>query len=592
METVALTKPVFSQQPINKAVYEELLQHGYTSLQARVAAARLPAEGVPVTRLLRPGLAQLDDPATLKDMHKAVARLIQALNRREIIGLETDHDCDGQTSHAVLYESLIHGFGHPPEYLRSYIGHRLEEGYGLSPSLTRRIIEDPQRPTLLITADNGSGDEESIARLKACGIDTIVTDHHALPETGIPDSAHAVLNPSRPDCDYADAAIAGCMVAWLLMARTCRTLREQGKTARLPDMRHMLDFVAVGTLADCVSMAASINNRAVVRYGMQAIATQKRCCWQSLQQVRPGVVNSSYLGFTIGPLLNSDGRLADAFSSVSFLLCNLPDEATAWIDALNQQNQQRKAIQQALSEQAASAAARLVADGYSSLCIALDDGHPGVHGISASRIKDQFGRPVILFSPQQRDPQLLSGSARSIDVIHIKRVLDHINQQIPGLIQRYGGHRGAAGLTIQRQHFHTFQQAFEQAVSTRISPGDLGPRLQTDGPIAVADVTLATVTALEQLEPYGRGFEYPAFELTASIVTIRRIGHNRAHARLQLRLTDGRQVPAVWFFPHSGIERLPLNRNIVLVVRLLRGHFQGHETLDIHIVDSEVAYES
>ncbi len=465
-------------------------------LSARIIAARPTNQQA--QHIYQPKLALLDHPDQLADIEIAVDRLIQAITNNEVIGIETDHDCDGQTSHAVIFTTLTKCFQHPADKTLSFIGHRLQEGYGLSQALADRIIAHPIKPTLVITADNGSTDEDRIAQLKDHGIDVIVTDHHQIPQTGIPRSAIAVLNPTRDDCHFPDPYIAGCMVAWLLMAATRRKMIDlKLLTPDAMPMQQVLDFVAVGTVADCVSLSRSINNRAVVQYGLKSIQKNQRPCWRAVRSlIKNPQIGSDDLGFTIGPLLNSDGRLADALGSVSFLLTETTEQAQPWAQTLWQQNQQRKHIQKHLVKQAMQHAQQLVEQGAYSLVIQLPDGHAGVHGIAASRIKDHFGRPTILFSDKQNLPEKLTGSARSIDGLDIRQCIADSAAKLPEHAIQFGGHCGAAGLTIDKADFAIFQQTFEDCVRQYLNQEMIGPMLWTDGPIEPKLLSLSTVDEL------------------------------------------------------------------------------------------------
>ncbi len=567
---------------VKDSLYHQLLSQNHSPLVARILAARLP-DNEPLDPLITPQLSYLTPPALLKDMDKAVNRLVQALIQGESIGLETDHDCDGQTAHAVLYTALRSDFHHPENKILSFIGHRLEEGYGLSPALATRILE--KRPTLVITADNGSSDEAQIALLKAEGIDVIVTDHHEIPSSGIPPSAHAVINPSRPDCPYPDKAIAGCMVAWLFMTMVRQKLISLGRLPpTAPSLAPLLDFVAVGTVADCVSLASSANNRAVVRYGMRLIAQQIRPCWRAVQPFLSDPFSSEDLGFVIGPLLNSDGRLSDALTSVSFLLAKTDEESEAWVVFLRSQNERRKKIQQTLTQQATLEARVWVEKGYHSICILLEDGHSGVHGISASRLKDIFGRPTVLFSPKQNHPTWITGSARSIDGFHIRQAFEKAAKHITGVIG-FGGHKGAAGITLERDALPAFRDAFEAVAAEQLSDWALGPVTWTDGELPFEYHTLSDMTALHaQLEPFGRAFEPPTFEMTGVVQRLQPVGDG-THGRLTLQ--GAFLITAIWFnLREKSTDPLPVTpgQPVHVAYRVKSRTFQGIKRLEYQVV--------
>lgn len=546
MDNIELPIPKIKTRQSDLDNEQFALSQGLHPLLARIIAARPKPNNFDYKQMLEPKLGNLYHPLQMQDMAKASKRLATAIINKEVIGIETDHDCDGQTSHAVLYHNLLHKFKHPVALLRSYIGHRLEEGYGLSDKVAKRILDDAPRPSLIITADNGSADEARIALLAAANIEVIVTDHHQLPITGVPASAYACLNPTRSDCNYGDPYIAGCMVAWLLMVATRIELINLGYLPPdAPKLTDTLDFVAVGTVADCVSMARSYNNRAIVHYGLKLIQAGTRPCWRAIKQLVKGVITAEDLGFKVGPLLNSDGRLASAFGSVSFLLALDDLEARQWVGYLQSQNQTRKEIQNAITQQGLEVACQQTLAGKFSLCIFLATGHAGVHGISASRIKDSFGRPTVFLAPKQGEVDILTGSIRGIEGFHVGNAIQWVMQQNPLLLIAGGGHSGAGGITLHQDNYSEFVDLFEKAAQLQLDKDALGPVIWTDGTLKAQDFSLELLSLLEVLEPYGREFEAPIFEITAKLDAIRSIGDG-THARIELQLEQQR-ISGVWF---------------------------------------------
>lgn len=562
-----MESPRIQRRKLNKLTLQNLLALGLPPLLAKIIAGRpLPEHPKGAYGISQGKLADLTSPFLMKEMDQAVERLIQAIKAGEVIGLETDHDCDGQTSHAVMVHALIDILGHPKEKVLSFIGHRMQEGYGLSDALCTRILKSSPRPSLIVTADNGSSDEGRIAILKAEGIHTIVTDHHAIPAEGIPKSAYAVLNPTREDCEFPDPYIAGCMVAWLFLAATRRKMIEAELLSQdAPAMTELLDFVAVGTVADCVSLARSLNNRVVVQYGLTRINQFKRPCWQAIRPLLKSntrYVTSEDLGFLIGPLLNSDGRLSDALGSVNFLLTKTLDEAMPLAELLYQQNEERKRIQKELTKESEQIAQKQVLAGKVSLVIHLEAGHAGVHGISASRIKDNFGRPSIIFSPKLEEPEVITGSCRSIDGVNIRNVLQVIHEEHPGLILKFGGHKAAAGLTIRLEDLETFAHAFERAVADSLQNQMVGPLILTDGLWEEA-IDPKLIQSLYTLQPFGREFDEPIFEIQAYAESIRRFGQNLTHLEVMLKTKEGKIIKGVWFFACEAGE-MPIEEGKLL----------------------------
>lgn len=581
-----LPTPKLKTRTPDPAIEQAATAQGLHPLLARILASRPQPENSEFLEMLAPKLSCLEHPLNMQDMAKASARLADAIIRKEVIGIETDHDCDGQTSHAVLVYNLVQKFGHPEQLVRSYIGHRLTEGYGLSAKVAQRILDDQPKPTLVITADNGSADEARIALLAAAKIDVIVSDHHQLPIAGPPKSAFACLNPTRDDCAYSDPYIAGCMVAWLLMAATRLELIQRGYLpsdfAKLTDS---LDFVAVGTVADCVSMARSKNNRAIVSYGLTLINAGIKVCWLAIKPLVKGIITAEDLGFKVGPLLNSDGRLASAFGSVSFLLSKNITEAAEWIKYLQQQNQLRKTVQNTVTTQGMLIAAEQTIAGRFSLCIFLADGHAGVHGISASRIKDSFGRPTVFLAPKQGEEHILTGSIRGIAGFHVGDALQWLIKNNPQLLIAGGGHAGAGGVTLNKNDLPDFYQQFELAVQQQLVAADLGPVIWTDGVIPKQWLSLDILETIAQLEPFGREFEPPVFEIGGILEDLRVIGDG-THARISINY-EAQILNGVWFnFRPNNQDPMPVQvgDTVHCAFMLKANDFGGVRRCEIQVV--------
>lgn len=517
----------------------------------RVLANRASKYGLVPAEIIDTGLEHLDSPMTLPDIDVAANRLADAVQEGEVIGLETDHDVDGVTSHAVLYKALTDYFGHPADRIRSYIGHRLKEGYGLSDSVCDRILGDSPCPTLVVTADNGSSDAPRITRLLNAGIETVVTDHHGLPAEGPPADAYACVSPARSDSAYPDPLIAGVMVSFLLLCVVRQRLIDRGYLPNnTPRLTALLDFVALGTVADCVSVSRSRNNRAVIQAGLGPINAGARPCWQAIRPHLGDVekpLTSMDLGFGIGPRINAVGRMDDAMVGVRFLLSSTVADAAKWVDLLNQGNELRREVEAELKAEALEVGELQVAADWTVVQVLLTEGHAGVHGIVASRLVEAFGRPAICFSPKEGEPGIITGSARSIEGAHVRQAMQHVDQEHPGMLIKFGGHEGAGGVTLKESDFCTFEQAYEAAIQQQLEGMPLTPTLMTDGYINTQALDLDLMTHLEAIEPFGREFESPVFSAVFKVLDVKAMGKDKTHWRFTLLGNEGGTFQAVWF---------------------------------------------
>lgn len=582
--------PRLMRRQQNGRVYEKALALGVSDVVARVLAGRGLAPDADLKAFLEARLSSLDAPDTLADIEPAAKRIARAIMGGETIGLCTDYDCDGSDAHAALWRAIVEIFGHPREKMLSFVGHRLEEGYGLTEPVANRILAARPRPTLLITADQGSSDEVQIARLRAAGIVTIVSDHHSLPITGPPASAYACINPQRLDCAYPDDAIAGGMVAWLVM---CAVRRELIAAGWLPASRgnplvDLLDYVAVSTTADCVSMS-SVNNRAVVRAGLQLMNTKTRACWAGMKPLlRTQVFSAETIAFGIAPRIHARSRLADSVLGLDFLLADDVNEAGRLAQVLDGHNQERKLIEREMLEMALAEAESRVAGGRSGLSLLLTEGHAGVIGLSSSRIVERFGRPTFVFAPAANDDTLITGSGRSIDEVHLRNALQWMADRRTGLFTspgtKMGGHRAAAGARVLRRDFEEFEEAFDLAVRAQVGDTVLGPCRWSDGELRPEEISLETVTQLELLEPTGRGFEPARFDGQFLVDDVRAVGDG-THLKLGLRLASQR-YSGIWFKARASKDApLPVEpRELAhFVFGLQANEFRGERRLDLVI---------
>ena len=536
---------LYQARPQSQAVFDQALSLGATGLQARLLAGRLGDQSASALEgVFQPHLKHLIAPDQLKDADLACDRLAQAIEQNERIGILTDYDVDGVTSHLVLMTALRDHFGVAPDQLSSWIGHRIHDGYGISQNLVDRILASPARPQVLITADCGSSDQLRIHQLAQAGIDVIVGDHHALPNDGAPSSAYAVVNPTQPDCNYPDKAIAGVMVSWLLMSLLRARLIERGRLpAQTPKLVDCLDAVALGTVADCVDLGGSAINRAVVRAGLAQMNRLVRPAWRSLTRVLgsdAGPFDAGTLGFQVGPRINARGRIDDPMAALHWILSSTDAQADRYLTMLSADNEQRKSIERTMVASCMPKALAQRDTGRFVAVVADDHGHPGVQGIVASRITERCGLPSVVLAPSQTASEYV-GSMRSVPGVHARQAL----QECASWLTRFGGHSGAAGLSLPKQHLAEFAHALHHAVALQVDEPPQ-PVKWHDGYLDPVRLGPELMQEIESLEPFGRGFESPRFVADFEVVSARVVGKEPVHLSLEVA-SAGRTFRTVWF---------------------------------------------
>ncbi|WP_456268219.1 DHHA1 domain-containing protein [Kushneria sp. AK178] len=586
----SLTRKIL-QRPCHDGLYQEAIDAGLTELQARILAGRLKDPRAPVPALVEPALRYIEHPEKLCDAARGAERIARAVIDGEHIGIITDYDVDGITSHVVILRTFAELFGVPREKLHSLIGHRINDGYGISSALVDKTLALSPRPSLIISADCGSSDEPRLARLKEAGIDVVVTDHHALPVEGPPASAFAVVNPSRADCDYPDATIAGCMVCWLLMSLTRSHLIDAGRLASdTPKLSPWLAYVALGTVADCVSLGDSAINRAVVTLGLKLINRMEAPCWRMMAE-RLGPDSTPFdaetLAFQMGPRINARSRLDDPYAALHFMLAEDDASARRYLGVLDDDNQSRKAIEADMAEQARAVAHQQLEQGARVLVVHLPEGHPGVQGIVASRLVQAFGRPAVVLT-QAPDPAMLTGSGRSVEGVHLRDALQRAFELSPGALPRFGGHSGAAGMGVPHAELEAFRHALATAIDEQLGDRELYPLILSDGTLEPDQLALPILDELEALAPYGREFEAPIFEGRFVVDQARLVGSEGNH--LMMTLDAGAQmVRAIWFRAVTPGENMPVaaGEAIRCAFRLSRNRYRGRESLQLMIEHAE-----
>jgi len=419
----------------------------------------------------------------------------------EAVTLYGDYDVDGVCSTALL-STVLNQLGLE---VRTYIPHRLEEGYGLNlPAIEKLAAEGTK---LLVTLDCGITSHAEIARARALGLDVIVVDHHAVPETMPP--ALAVLNPLQPGCDYPTKWLCAAGVTFNLCMGLRKTLRESGffATRPEPNLKAHLDLVALATVADVVPLTGA--NRIFVRHGLEQLTEARRPGVRALKEVAGlagAEVTAGQVGFRLGPRINAAGRLDDASVGLKCLLAKDYDTALPLARALDAANAERQQIEKAMLHEALVQAGEAVQRGAKGLVLASEGWHPGVVGIVASRVVEHFHRPTILIGVYDG---MGKGSARSIEGFHLYDAI----KSVSGSLARFGGHRAAAGLSIEPKHLPKFRADFEAVANERLTDADLVPRLRLDAVVQPEELDEAAVAALEKLAPFGMGNPEPVLAL-------------------------------------------------------------------------------
>ncbi len=486
-------------------------------------------------------LAGLARPDGLPDLEQAADRIVAAVTAGQRILFVGDYDADGATA-AALGVSFLRACGH--ESVDFLVPNRFDFGYGLSPEIVRLAAQ--RYPDLLITVDNGVSSIAGVAQANDCGLDVIVTDHH-LPAAQRPD-ALALVNPNLPESRFPSKALAGVGVIFYVLAVCCRKLRAAGwfsDQRPAPSAADWLDLVALGTVADVVPLDQ--NNRRLVHHGLKKMRGDNcRPGMRALARVSkrdPRFLQASDLGFALSPRLNAAGRLTDMSVGIQCLLAESLAEAEPLAEQLDALNRQRRGLEQDMVAEAELLAADRLADGDLAVGLTLYDSswHQGLVGLIAARIRERHHRPVIAFADAGRE---LKGSARSIPGLHVRDALDAIAARNPGLVEKFGGHATAAGLSLNPRYLKRFAAAFDDEVRTRIGPDALEPSLTTDGELAPEDLTLGSAEHLANAGPWGQGFPEPLFHGEFDLISQRVVGE--AHLRVSLR-ADGRLISGIAF---------------------------------------------
>ncbi len=560
--------PVIVTRPCPSHSRSALENAGLPPVWARLYAAR----GVTHADEIAHRLPQLLAPDSLLGIDHAAALLADAIVAQRRVLVIGDYDADGATACAVGVRGL-RLFGAQVEYL---VPNRIEHGYGLSPAIVE--LAATRRPELIVTVDNGIAAIEGVAAANALGIPVLVTDHH-LPGDALP-AAACIVNPNQPGCGFPSKHLAGVGVMFYVLLALRAELRRRGTYAAAPepDLRGLLDLVALGTVADVVRLDA--NNRTLVAQGLARMrAGRASAGLQALFRVAgrdPAQASIHDLGFTLGPRLNAAGRLDDMTLGVECLLTDDPVAALSLAQQLDALNRARRDVEADMLEEALGILATFEPANSHSLTAWQPGWHAGVIGILASRLKDKFHRPTVVFA--SGEDGTLKGSGRSIAGLHLRDTLDRVDRRHPGLILKFGGHAMAAGLTLAAGRHNDFAQAFEAVVRELLDPADLEGVIETDGLLDIAEHRYELAVEFERAV-WGQGFPAPLFNATFDVITQRVVGEK--HLKLQLA-REGASLEAMRFF-HPD----PLPPRIHAAYALMSNEFNGRQVCQLKVVHWE-----
>jgi len=570
LETIRITdRPVPSATPA--------LPDGLPPLLQRLYAAR----GIAGAGDLDYRLAQLPNPEALDGLSEAAAIMAEAIMSNKRILVVGDFDADGATSCAVAVRGLRALGAVSVDYL---VPNRFEFGYGLSPELVE--VARGHHPDLILTVDNGISAHAGIDAATDAGIPVVVTDHH-LPGPTLP-AAAAIVNPQVDSTAFEGRGLAGVGVCFYLLLGVRAVLRRQhGFTEARPEpaLVDLLDLVALGTIADVVPLDRV--NRILVEQGLRRIRAGQGCpgvqALLTASRREPARANGADLGFGAAPRLNAAGRLGDMSLGIETLLAEDAQSAQARASELESLNQTRRELEHDMRDEALAGieADRLSADGALDpvLCLYDEQWHQGVVGIVASRIKERFQRPVIAFAPAEDG--LLKGSGRSMAGVHLRDLLEAVDTQTGGqVIQRFGGHAMAAGLTLPAAQYPVFQSALQRLVRERFGDQPLSEELLTDGELEAEELTLDMARQIRHGGPWGPSFPEPCFRGSFYVRSQRMVGEQHLKLMLSPVHAPDQSLDAIAFNALNRGWTADSDR-LTGVFRLDVNHYRGREQLQL-----------
>ena len=571
---------------VARALPPEFQPGALRELQIPAALERVyAARGVVSPAALEAGLNRLLAPADLSGLEAAVQMLVQAINQQQQIVIVGDFDADGATGTAVAVRGLrLLGAQH----VRYRVPNRFTHGYGLSPAVVETLLDDYARdpvafplPEVLITVDNGTSSIDGVARANLAGMRVLITDHH-LPGATLP-AAAAIVNPNLLGETFASKNLCGAGVMFYLLLALRAKLRETGyfscapfkgppfKGAE-PNLSTLIDLVALATVADLVPLDR--NNRILVEQGLRRLragaGTMGLRALLATSGTDTATVCAQDFGFRLGPRINAAGRLEDMSIGIECLLTDDPARARQLAEQLGALNSERRELQAQMQHEAFAALDKLSLSPDKKgplpavIIVADIEWHQGVVGLVASKLAERFHRPAVAFAPAADGWR---GSARSIAGFHLRDALALVDAQNPGLMQRFGGHAMAAGMTISCDQLEAFQHIAPKVFAAALLPEMLSEVIYTDGDLSPAEFDVELAQAIRFGGPWGQAFPEPAFTIDAQIFDVQTL--SGGHLRCKVRWGGATKlVSAVWFSPDRTKDAVPERARLLVQVAI------------------------
>ncbi|GAB4133171.1 MAG: single-stranded-DNA-specific exonuclease RecJ [Raineya sp.] len=520
----------------------------------------------------RPKLEHLHNPFLMKDMDRAVERLCRAIDKNEKIMIYGDYDVDGTTSVALLYQ-FLHKFYKNIDF---YIPDRYKEGYGVSKQGIDFAKENGF--SLMIALDCGVKSVDLVGYANTIGVDFIICDHH-LPGSTLP-PAVAVLDPKRPDCPYPYKELSGCGVGFKLLQAYC-----QHKNIDLTELYQFLDLVAVSIACDIVPITGE--NRVLAYYGLDKLNKKPLLGLKKLMQVAGFSENKDMtitnVVFGIGPRINAAGRIEHANNAVKLLICKNEEEADSYVRLIQENNNDRKDFDKNITQEALQMIEANQMQNAKSTVLYKENWHKGVIGIVASRCIEHYHRPTIILTHSNGKA---AGSARSVPDFDVHEAIEACSD----LLEQFGGHKHAAGLTLKIENISAFQQRFEQVVAAKILPEQLVPRIDVDMKLPLRSANDRFMRILNQIAPFGPGNMQPTF-VSENVVALpdstKLVGKDepQIHLKFKVKQTDSAEFDCIAFGMGQHIERISSGQPFHICYHLEENHFNGKTTLQLRIKD-------